>query len=46
MIRVTIDGDFVCDKKCEEAYVKERDRFFNSIVNDDNKFDRWMRGVE
>jgi len=36
------DGDFACSKKCKEAYEKERDHFFNTVIHDDRLFAGWM----
>jgi len=42
MFMVNEDGDFACSTECKQAYEKERARFFNEIVHDDKKFERWM----
>jgi len=42
LIIVNADGDFACSVECKQAYKKERARFFNEIVHDDKKFERWM----
>lgn len=40
-ILINADGDFVCDQECKQQYEKERDCFFNVIL-DDEKFAEWM----
>lgn len=46
MILINADGDFVCDKKCQEDYEKERDLFFSEIIHSDEKFDKWITGQD
>ena len=41
-IVVTCDGDFVCCKECELAYIKQRNYFFDNIVGDEKKFGVWF----
>jgi hypothetical protein len=41
-IVVTIDGDMACCKQCKEQYEKQKNHFFNVIVNDDDKFNKWL----
>lgn len=45
-ILINSDGDFVCSEKCKQQYEKERERFFNEIINDDKKFNNWMLSKE
>lgn len=35
------DGDFVCDKKCETQFIKNRENFFNNVSND-SWFNNWL----
>ncbi len=42
MIFVTIDGDVVCNKKCEAAWKKEKDHFLNVVIHDDALYKDWM----
>ena len=37
------DGDFACNKKCEESYKKKRDYFFNVVIHDDKLMDEWWK---
>lgn len=39
------DGDFF-HENCLAVYEKERDEFFNEIVNDDKKFNKWISNFE
>lgn len=41
-IKWTSDGDSFCDQNCESAYERERDSFFNEVINNDAKFDNWL----
>lgn len=36
------DGDWVCNKQCEEAYKKEKDHFLNVIIHDDKLYNKWL----
>lgn len=38
------DGDFVCDDKCKQGYEKERDHFFNHIVQSSERTKAWLLG--
>ena len=40
-ICVNSDGDFACNKKCEQEYIKQRDNFFANI-GDDSWYNEWM----
>jgi hypothetical protein len=42
MVFVTVDGDVVCNKKCEAAWNKDKDHFLNVVIYDDKKFYDWM----
>lgn len=44
MVLVSIDGDFVCDKKCEEEYEEEKAHFLNVTIHDDTLYDQWLYG--
>lgn len=43
IIPITCDGDFVCSIECKSLWERERDRFFNEVINDDQKFEDWMK---
>jgi len=36
------DGDFVCSKKCNQKYEDDKKHFFDNVINDDKKFNKWM----
>lgn len=38
------DGDFVCCKKCKEAFEKQRDHFFNVTVHDEKLTEDYILG--
>jgi hypothetical protein len=38
------DGDFACGEACEKEYKRERDHFFNTLVHDPDKMEKWLRG--
>lgn len=39
---VNIDGDFACCLECKREYEKQRDHFFNNVVNNDDAFKNWL----
>ena len=46
MVLISADGDFVCNKKCQEDYEKEKDRFYSEIIHSDEKFNKWIIGQD
>jgi hypothetical protein len=38
----TIDGDFACDDQCMIEYEKQKSRFLNETIHDDDKFCEWL----
>lgn len=44
VIVVTVDGDAVCNKHCQQKYEKQKARFFGEIINDDTEFNSWILG--
>lgn len=39
---VNCDGDMACDEHCRAEYEKQRDKFFNETIHDDDKFAEYM----
>ena len=35
------DGDFACNHKCADQYIKDREEFFDNIANDE-WYNNWM----
>ena len=44
-VLINTDGDFVCNDKCKNGYEKERDHFFDDIVQSPEKTEAWLKGV-
>ena len=44
MVLLGIDGDFACNKNCEQAYEVGKAHFFNNIVHDEAKCTKWLMG--
>jgi len=42
MVLISVDGDFVCNKKCEKQFKKDRDHFLNVTIHDDNLYSNWL----
>jgi len=40
-ISVSPDGDFVCNKGCQELYDKSRQYFFDVIIADNKRYQEW-----
>ena len=45
-VAVTVDGDFVCNSKCKAEFEKQRNHFFDNIIQDEGRCERWLRGGE
>ena len=45
-IYINCDGDAVCCKKCEAEYIKQRDHFFNVIVQSEDLTRRFLQGED
>jgi len=45
-IVISIDGDFVCSKRCKAEYERKRDHFLNAVIHDDAKMDAWWKGED
>ena len=43
-ICISVDGDFVCNSKCRDNYERQKNIFFNEILPDDEKYDKWLKG--
>lgn len=43
-IVVSIDGDFACSPECKAKYERQKAHFFNHIVHDEGRCERWLRG--
>lgn len=43
-IVVNIDGDLACSQECKEAYERQKEHFFNHIVHDEERCERWLKG--
>lgn len=42
---VNLDGDLACCFKCQKEYERQKERFFNVIVHDEKKCERWLQGA-
>jgi len=43
---VSIDGDFVCSRKCEMDLVRSTDLFTRTVLQDERKLQSWLLGRE
>jgi len=41
MVLANTDGDFACCEQCYQEYIKQRNEFFNNIM-DDMWYKNWM----
>ena len=46
MVRVSIDGDFVCNAKCKADYDKQKDYFFNVTVHSEELTKNYLLGKD
>jgi hypothetical protein len=43
---ISVDGDFVCSKKCFEEYKRQKDNFYENIAPDEKRCYNWLLGRE
>ena len=43
-IRVSIDGDFVCDSDCERMHEAQKSKFFNETIHNEDLFKEYLLG--
>jgi len=41
---VNIDGDMACCPECRDEYEKQKQYFFDHIVHDEAKCEKWLKG--
>lgn len=39
---VSVDGDFACSPACKQEYEKQKKHFFDNIVQDEKRCERWL----
>ena len=44
-IRVSIDGDYVCDEHCNKRHLEQKDKFFNETVHNEQLFKDYILGT-
>jgi hypothetical protein len=43
-VLVSADGDFACCQTCADEFYRQRDNFFDTIIDSDEEFNKWLTG--